>query len=160
MVAILTKFGEASTFLIDLDKQECCDLNLPIRAAAWEGLSRHSEISFFMTGSTENWPESLYEVNIGSKIEMKRLRMGTNEEIPVSLFSRPEQLASISSNDLGNVYGFYFPPHNPKFKAPEGQKPPLIVFPHGGPTSGWKPGLLLSFQFWTSRGFSVCLLNY
>ncbi|WP_066964837.1 S9 family peptidase [Microbulbifer sp. Q7] len=58
------------------------------------------------------------------------------------------------------VHGFYYPPHNPGFKAPEGEKPPLIVFGHGGPTGATSAGLNLKVQYWTSRGFAILDVNY
>lgn len=33
------------------------------------------------------------------------------------------------------AHAFYYPPVNPEFKAPSGEKPPLVVKVHGGPTS-------------------------
>ena len=58
------------------------------------------------------------------------------------------------------AHAFYYPPTNPSFDGPEGEKPPLIVTVHGGPTSVSKPSLSLSRQFWTSRGFAVVDVNY
>jgi len=58
------------------------------------------------------------------------------------------------------VHGFYYPPCNPAFRAPEGDLPPLIVFSHGGPTGATSAGLNLKVQFWTSRGFAILDVNY
>jgi len=55
---------------------------------------------------------------------------------------------------------FYYPPVNAGFRAPEGERPPLIVRSHGGPTSSAHNGLSLAIQFWTSRGFAVADVNY
>jgi dipeptidyl aminopeptidase/acylaminoacyl peptidase len=58
------------------------------------------------------------------------------------------------------AYGFFYPPRNDDFVAPEGEKPPLLVFSHGGPTSASSGALNLAVQFWTSRGFAVVDVNY
>jgi dipeptidyl aminopeptidase/acylaminoacyl peptidase len=42
----------------------------------------------------------------------------------------------------------------------EGERPPLIVMSHGGPTGEATPGFSLEMQFWTSRGFAVVDVNY
>lgn len=59
-----------------------------------------------------------------------------------------------------SVYGFYYPPQNPDYRAPEEEKPPLIVFSHGGPTGATSAGLNLKIQYWTSRGFAILDVNY
>jgi dipeptidyl aminopeptidase/acylaminoacyl peptidase len=58
------------------------------------------------------------------------------------------------------AHAFFYPPTNPDFRGPDGEKPPLIVTVHGGPTSVSKPSLSLARQFWTSRGFALVDVNY
>ncbi len=58
------------------------------------------------------------------------------------------------------AYAFYYAPKNPGFAPLEGERPPLIVFTHGGPTGASSPMLHLEVQFWTSRGFAVVDVNY
>ncbi|HST05003.1 MAG TPA: prolyl oligopeptidase family serine peptidase [Chloroflexia bacterium] len=58
------------------------------------------------------------------------------------------------------AYGFYYAPRNPDFAAPEGEKPPLLVMSHGGPTSATSDTLSLRTQYWTSRGIAVLDVNY
>lgn len=63
---------------------------------------------------------------------------------------------------LGNrtAHAFFYPPTNPDFLPLEGEKPPLIVKAHGGPTGHSGPAFNLGTQFWTSRGFAVLDVNY
>ena len=76
-----------------------------------------------------------------------------------SYLARPE--AIVSPSEGGAItHAFYYPPTNPDFRAPEGELPPLIVKSHGGPTGSASSELRLSTQFWTSRGFAVCDVNY
>jgi len=58
------------------------------------------------------------------------------------------------------AHGFYYPPQNKDFSAPEESRPPLLVLSHGGPTSAAPSTLRYSIQYWTSRGFAVLDVNY
>ena len=48
----------------------------------------------------------------------------------------------------------------PGFAGPPGERPPLLVMIHGGPTAAAIPALRLSVQYWTTRGFAVVDVNY
>jgi dipeptidyl aminopeptidase/acylaminoacyl peptidase len=54
----------------------------------------------------------------------------------------------------------YYAPHNGAFRAPQGERPPLIVTSHGGPTSAASSALSLTTQLFTSRGFAVLDVDY
>jgi dipeptidyl aminopeptidase/acylaminoacyl peptidase len=58
------------------------------------------------------------------------------------------------------AFGLFYPPHNPGYRGPAEEKPPLLVKCHGGPTGGASSALNLSTQFWTSRGIAVLDVNY
>lgn len=77
---------------------------------------------------------------------------------PASI-SLPEAIEFATTDDE-ITHAFYYPPRNPGFMAPAGEKPPLLVMSHGGPTGATSPELDLSYQFWTSRGFAIVDVNY
>ncbi|MDE3738712.1 prolyl oligopeptidase family serine peptidase [Pseudomonas resinovorans] len=58
------------------------------------------------------------------------------------------------------AHAFFYPPRNTRHLGPEGQRPPLLVFCHGGPTSACQPVFDPCIQFWTQRGFAVADLDY
>jgi dipeptidyl aminopeptidase/acylaminoacyl peptidase len=58
------------------------------------------------------------------------------------------------------AHAFYYPPTNRDFQGPTGEAAPLLVLIHGGPTSATPALFRLTTQFWTSRGFGVCDVNY
>lgn len=58
------------------------------------------------------------------------------------------------------VPAYVYPPTNPGFAAPEGERPPLVVFVHGGPTAGFRPSFQADIAYFTSRGFAVAGVNY
>jgi dipeptidyl aminopeptidase/acylaminoacyl peptidase len=74
-------------------------------------------------------------------------------------FSEPEPLAYPTAGGV-IAHALLYRPANPEVQAPEGERPPLLVLIHGGPTSRARPMLQLSRQYWTSRGFAVVDVNY
>jgi dipeptidyl aminopeptidase/acylaminoacyl peptidase len=71
---------------------------------------------------------------------------------------KPVQPQPVSYPVAGETaFGFLYLPQPP---ADNKEKPPLIVFSHGGPTAGTYPVYNPKIQFWTSRGFAVVDLNY
>jgi dipeptidyl aminopeptidase/acylaminoacyl peptidase len=73
--------------------------------------------------------------------------------------SHPELIA-FASGGGAVAYAFYYPPTNPDYAAPAGDKPPLLVKSHGGPTAATTATLDLRVQYWTSRGIGVLDVNY
>jgi len=68
-------------------------------------------------------------------------------------------IASPTENGL-TAHGFFYPPRNRDYTAPAGERPPLLVVSHGGPTSATSDTFSLKLQYWTSRGFAVLDVNY
>ncbi len=58
------------------------------------------------------------------------------------------------------AHGIFYPPTNPDHQPLEGERPPLLVMIHGGPTASAQPALRMAVQFWTSRGFAVVDVDY
>jgi dipeptidyl aminopeptidase/acylaminoacyl peptidase len=63
-------------------------------------------------------------------------------------------------SEAGNTYALYYPPTNRDFVGKPSERPPLLVFSHGGPTSMARPQLQLEIQYWTTRGIAVVDVNY
>jgi dipeptidyl aminopeptidase/acylaminoacyl peptidase len=57
-------------------------------------------------------------------------------------------------------HAFYYAPTNARFVVPRGERPPLVVMAHGGPTGMTSDALSLRVQWWTSRGIGVVDVNY
>ncbi len=73
--------------------------------------------------------------------------------------SMPESIDfRTSDGDIAHAI-FYAPVHH-GFEGLAGEKPPLIVIAHGGPTAATAAQNTPSILFWTSRGFAVVDVNY
>lgn len=64
------------------------------------------------------------------------------------------------SDDGDIVQAYYYAPTNNDYAVDNHILPPLIVKSHGGPTGQTHADFSLAIQFWTSRGFGVCDVNY
>lgn len=87
------------------------------------------------------------------------LRESAARTFPEDFVSLAEPIA-FASGDGARAHAFYYPPRSPRYCGPSGERPPLIVIGHGGPTGATTATLNLSLQYWTSRGFAVLDVNY
>jgi dipeptidyl aminopeptidase/acylaminoacyl peptidase len=90
---------------------------------------------------------------------IRRSNEAASEPALRAYFSQPEPIEFPSSGGL-TAHGLFYPPANPDYLAPRGEKPPLLVKSHGGPTAAALSMLDLLIQFWTSRGVAVLDVNY
>jgi dipeptidyl aminopeptidase/acylaminoacyl peptidase len=78
---------------------------------------------------------------------------------PDEWLSHPRSVTFPTSDD-GETHGLYYPPVNPDYQPREGERPPLLVKCHGGPTGAASTAFEPRIQFWTSRGIAVLDVNY
>ncbi|PWN21138.1 alpha/beta-hydrolase [Microstroma glucosiphilum] len=84
-------------------------------------------------------------------------------QIPASFLSIPEDFefpTTLPDGTPATSYGILYPPTNPNFSAAKGSAPPCIFKIHGGPTSAASKAMSLEVNYWTSRGYSICFVNY
>ena len=113
--------------------------------------------AFTIAGSpTEPMSVIAVDLEIG-KVEV--LRSSAERVIDPTYISVPEAI-EFPTEGGATAYGFFYAPLNPRYTAPEGELPPLIVYVHGGPTSAVSNALDLTDQFWTTRGFGYLVVNY
>lgn len=84
---------------------------------------------------------------------------GGEQPLGEAQLSRPEPLGFVSGQGE-RAHGFFYPPRHAEVRGPADERPPLLVFMHGGPTSACYPQFDPRIQFWTQRGFAVLDLNY
>jgi dipeptidyl aminopeptidase/acylaminoacyl peptidase len=96
------------------------------------------------------------DVPAGTSSVLRRSRPDTVEPAYVSV---PEAI-EFPTEGGRTAHAFFYPPANPQFAAPEGERPPLVVKSHGGPTSAARAIFDMTVQYWTSRGIAVVDVNY
>ena len=87
------------------------------------------------------------------------LRSSEDRELDPRFLTVPEPIEFPTAGGR-TAHALYYPPANPDAKGPEGERPPLVVASHGGPTAGVSSGLHLGYQFFTSRGIAVVDVDY
>jgi dipeptidyl aminopeptidase/acylaminoacyl peptidase len=87
------------------------------------------------------------------------LRQSRELNVDLGYISSPEAVEFPTEDGL-TAHAYFYPPRNKDYQAQEGEKPPLLVISHGGPTSATVSVLNYSIQFWTSRGIGVLDVNY
>jgi len=99
---------------------------------------------------------ALMEPDTG-KVEV--LRESGSIPLPEEYISPPESI-TFPTGAGQQAHAFWYAPRNPHFRAPDGERPPLVVIGHGGPTGATTPSFSLATQYWTTRGFAVLDVNY
>jgi dipeptidyl aminopeptidase/acylaminoacyl peptidase len=87
------------------------------------------------------------------------VKVANPAHIESGYFSVPKPI-EFPTEDGQTAYAFYYAPRNQDFEAPSGEKPPLVVQCHGGPTGSAGPTYPFEFQYWTSRGLALVDVNY
>lgn len=89
------------------------------------------------------------------------VRAGTDTDaLPDGAYLPDIEEVTLTGPGGRDVHANVYLPKNPRFTAPDGDRPPLVVFVHGGPTSQSGATLSLTKAYFTSRGIGVVDVNY
>ncbi len=103
-------------------------------------------------------PEAVVRIDLASGAS-ETIRSASERPLDAGYLSVPEHIEFPVGGGL-KAHAFWYAPKNRDFTAPAGERAPLLVISHGGPTSAAHDGLDLKVQYWTSRGFGVVDVNY
>ena len=109
-------------------------------------------------GGASTLPMSVVQIDLASS-KWWELRKSNQLEIDEGYLSVAQPVEFPTENGL-TAHAYYYPPRNRDFEGTSGEKPPLLVKSHGGPTGSASTALDLGIQFWTSRGIAVLDVNY
>lgn len=145
----LAMLDPATSELLDLDLAYSCYDAPYIRGAGTRLL--------FVAGGPAT-PAAVVSLDFATR-DVQVLRTSREVDVDPAYFSLPRPIEFPTEGGL-TAHAHFYPPANPDFVAPEGERPPLVVHVHGGPTSEATPEFSLATQFWTSRGFALVDVNY
>ncbi len=159
LICICSENGEDRLVTLDLtaDAISAPMQTIQTPCSAMSCLQVRDDYAWFI-GASPTTPGSIVSVNLQSG-ESNLLRQSSNYQLSPDYLSTPEPVKFPTDNGLF-AYAFYYAPKNRDFTAPVDERPPLLVFIHGGPTSATSSSFSLAIQYWTSRGIAVMDINY
>jgi dipeptidyl aminopeptidase/acylaminoacyl peptidase len=141
--------------LLDTQSHTLTPLELPYTTIS--NICTGAEEIYFVGGSAYK-PRELVRLNATSGAT-EVLQRSQEVTIDPAYFSAAEPVEFPTEGGL-TAHGYFYPPKNRDFVGPAAERPPLLVFSHGGPTSAAHTYLNYKVQYWTSRGFAVLDVDY
>jgi dipeptidyl aminopeptidase/acylaminoacyl peptidase len=157
LVVVRTENATEQLYALPAGGGALSDLGQPFTSFGWPVLAAHGGKVAFAASSPKEAP-AIVVLDVASG-ETETARTASDDTVEPGLISEPRAI-EFPSGDGDVAHAFYYPPTNADFVGPEGERPPLIVISHGGPTSHATPELSEEYLFWTSRGFGVADVNY
>ena len=157
---VICAYNQRGTWHVaDLDTEALTlqRVTTPFTEITRSGLRVSSGLVLFGAGSP-SMPESLmlHELATG---QTETLRSSTDVTVEQGYISSPEAVEFPTGDGL-TAHAFFYAPRNQDYATPPGERPPLLVISHGGPTGATSTTLNLGVQYWTSRGFALLDVNY
>jgi dipeptidyl aminopeptidase/acylaminoacyl peptidase len=155
ILCAFTRNGTWSLANLDVERRQVTPIQLPYTDISSLQCDGHQ--AAFLAGSPTE-PLSVIRMKLESG-RREVLRPSTTISIDPEYLSQPEPIEFPTAGGQ-TAHALFYPPRNRMFVAPEGERPPLVVMIHGGPTSATTTALRLNIQFYTSRGIAVLDVNY
>jgi dipeptidyl aminopeptidase/acylaminoacyl peptidase len=155
----VARYGEKASdrlALVDLQAGTAKDLALPF--VNYDDIHRLDADHVAAIAMSADQTPSIVVIDVKTGA-VEVVRRPQPSEVPPAFISRAQAIDFPTAGGR-TAHAFYYAPANADFHAPAGDKPPLLVMVHGGPTASASGAFKTSVQFWTSRGFAVVDVNY
>ena len=157
LVCAFNERGRWNLGILESEAQEITPLDTPYIEIGRGDLRVSGGVVLFEAGSPRH-PMSLVQLDLKTR-DLMVLCQSFNLALDPGYISQPQTIEFPTERGL-TAYAYYYAPQNCDFAPPDGERPPLLVKSHGGPTGAASAALDLQIQFWTSRGFAVVDVNY
>ena len=154
LVARRVENGRQSLVIVDRERGFASPVDAPYDS--FGGLAR-ARGGVACVGGRANAPSELGIIDIATGTVVVVAGGG---RLPVSegVVSAAERITFPTT--LGDCHAWFHPPRNGSLQGPPGERPPLLVITHGGPTGSASPDLSWRTQYYTSRGWAVANVDY
>ena len=157
IICAYTKDGIWHLASLNPTKKTLRPIETRISQILWGNLAEKNGTVFLIGGSATE-PSSIVKIDLSTK-ETEILHQSREITVDKEYLSIPNSIEFPTENGR-TAFAFFYPPKNPEYEAPQGERPPLLVVSHGGPTSFSPSTLRYEIQYWTSRGIGVVDVNY
>jgi dipeptidyl aminopeptidase/acylaminoacyl peptidase len=155
---ILARYTTGGTWrLVRIDPDSGRHVTLDLPYSYISGVHVAGTRAYVVAGAPAE-PDALVEIDLATG-KPQVIRPSSPLEPDADYTSEPQAI-EFPTDGGRTAHAFYYPPVNRDFRGPAGEAPPLVVMIHGGPTSATPAMFRLTTQYWTSRGFAVCDVNY
>jgi dipeptidyl aminopeptidase/acylaminoacyl peptidase len=155
LVVSYTRKGKWHLATVDVASGALTDIAPQVVPHDW--MTADAAHAVLIAGSATQ-PDAVVRINLASGA-VETLRPASTLALDAGYISVAEPIEFPTTGGQ-TAHAFYYAPRNRDFTAPAGERPPLVVISHGGPTSAARGTLDLQIQYWTSRGFAVADVNY
>ena len=157
IVCVVTRAAVDSLHVLDPSTGELRDLGLDWMQYGTTALaSGGSRVVFTAASPTQATTLVSYNVDTGKETVLQRT---LEVDLEFGEISVPRAI-EFPTRDGQTAHAFYYPPRSTSSEALAGERPPLRVICHGGPTAHTEPQFELDTQFFTQRGIGVVDVNY
>jgi dipeptidyl aminopeptidase/acylaminoacyl peptidase len=156
IVAAAREAGGETLLVIDPVAGTARALPLPYSAFAAIQKLDETRVAAIAYSPTETSALVVIDVATGASEVVRR---PSPVSLPQGDIALPEPITFPSAGGR-TAHALFYPPANAAFRAPAGERPPLIVQAHGGPTGAASGAFNLGIQYWTSRGFALVDVDY
>jgi dipeptidyl aminopeptidase/acylaminoacyl peptidase len=155
-LAVVHGQGDMRLGLLDPDTSELTDLDLPVTVFAPTVAADGTTIVALAGGPAQ--PLSVVKIDADtSRLEVLRAEL---TEMPEEAYLPMPRPLAVEGRYGRLVHALVYPPTNPDVTGPEGERPPYVVWVHGGPTSHVVGLLDVEKAYFTSRGIGIVDVNY
>ncbi len=155
VVAVRKSIEDISLVFVDCTSGTVNPINMDY--CGYSSLTKYRDGVVFIGGSTSRLT-SIVRLSFSNRDAEQLVEPG-KRPLALGSISEAEQISYLNRHDQ-IVYANFYAPTNAEYTAPEGERPPLLVLSHGGPTSHSNASFRFHVQYFTSRGWAVLDVNY
>ncbi|MEU3894948.1 prolyl oligopeptidase family serine peptidase [Streptomyces sp. NPDC045251] len=156
LIAVVHGRGATALGILDPETGEVVDA-----AGPWTEFTTSLAVQGERVVAVGASPRSAYEVvELDARTGRTRAIGAPHEDAVEPAYYPEPHSRTFTGPDGREIHAHVHPPHNPGFRAPDGELPPYVIWAHGGPTGRSPLVLDLEIAYFTSRGIGVAEVDY